>query len=241
MLDIIPSFKAILFDLDGTLLDHNMMEDFLPPYLAALSASVARYVPPQRLVEGIMAGSAAITANDGTRTNEEVFAETFYPYVGVPREDLEPAIMNFYIHDFPQLQRYTRRKLEARRVMQTAFDLGYDVVIATNPYFPAIAVQHRLTWAGVEDFPYHKVTTYENSHFAKPDVRYFEEILCELDCPSEAALVVGDETMDMVAAQLGCLTFLVTSSATQLDDSTPPPTYQGTLADVAALLLRIKM
>jgi hypothetical protein len=48
--------------------------------------------------------------------------------------------------------------------------------------------------------------------------------------------MVGDEDLDMVAAHLGCSTFLVPSARTELDSATPEPTYRGPLADVVALL-----
>jgi ribonucleotide monophosphatase NagD (HAD superfamily) len=54
--------------------------------------------------------------------------------------------------------------------------------------------------------------------------------------PPQACLMVGDEDMDMVAAHLGCRTFLVPSGRTELAPSTPQPNWQGTLGDVYALL-----
>ena len=229
-------FKAILFDLDGTLLDYDMRRDFIPHYFAALAAHMADFIPPDKLAASIMRGSDAVTANDGQRTNADVFADVFYPLVGHPREELEPHLLDFYRRVFPSLQQYARRKPEARHVMQTAFDRGYDIVIATNPHFPAIATRQRLTWAGIDDFPYRKVTTYENSHFAKPALGYYRELLDDLGCRPEEALMVGDEAMDMVAGHLGCPTFLVISPATNMDEIAPPPTHQGTLADVLAVL-----
>ncbi|MFN2166026.1 MAG: HAD family hydrolase, partial [Anaerolineae bacterium] len=112
-----------------------------------------------------------------------------------------------------------------------------DVVIATNPLFPALAVQHRMAWAGVADFAYDLVTSYENSRAIKPNLLYFEQILETLGRRPEDCLVVGDEDMDMVAAHLGCRTFLVPGSRTNLSPSTPKPTYEGSLGDVGALLV----
>jgi len=165
-----------------------------------------------------------------------VFAEAFYPRVGHTQAELEPIFMDFYARDYPALQRLTTTKPDARPTVQLAFDLGYDVVIATNPLFPEIATRQRIAWAGVDGFPYRRVTTYENSRFAKPNPRYFEEILAEIGCAPDAALVVGDEAMDMVAATIGCTTFLVPSAATKLNGNVPEPAYRGTLADVASLL-----
>lgn len=230
------TFKAILFDLDGTLLEHDMRNEFIPRYFALLTAHMAEWIPPQKLAAGVMQASDAVTANDGSRTNADAFAAVFYPLVGYSREEIEPHFMDFYTRVFPTLHRYVKSKPEARLAVQTAFDLGYDVVIATNPHFPAIATQHRLAWAGVEDFPYRKVTSYENSHFAKPSLGYYQEIITEVGCKPEEALMIGDEAMDMVAARLGCRTFLVPSAATKMAEIDPPPTYQGTLADVITLL-----
>jgi len=87
--------KAILFDLDGTLLDYDMMRDLLPRYFERLTAYAAHLLPPRTLVEAISRGSEAISANDGTRINADVFAEAFYPLVGIDPEIMEPFFVEF--------------------------------------------------------------------------------------------------------------------------------------------------
>jgi FMN phosphatase YigB (HAD superfamily) len=230
--------RAVLFDLDGTLLS-NDMDVFLPHYFRLLTARVAHLVPPDGFMTHLMQATRAMLANDGHTTNEEAFAREFYPRVARSREELEPIFQDFYANDFPALRQYTQPKPEARQVVQQAFDLGYDVAIATNPLFPATAIEQRLEWAGVASFPYRLVTTYENSRATKPNLLYFEQILETLGHPAEAALVVGDEDMDMVAAHLGCSTFLVRGPRTELAASTPRPTYEGALAEVGVLLERL--
>jgi FMN phosphatase YigB (HAD superfamily) len=227
--------RAVLFDLDGTLLD-NDMNVFLPHYFEKLTARVAHILPPGEFMAHLMQATEHMMANDGRATNEEVFAASFYPMAGHSRRELEPLFFEFYNNEYAELRAYTSRKPLARQVVQRAFDLGYDVVVATNPLFPASATQQRLEWAGVADFPYRLVTSYENSRAVKPNLLYFEQILEALGHPAEAAVVVGDEDMDMVAAQLGCLTFLVPSPRTELSPTTPEPTFRGTLEDVGELL-----
>jgi FMN phosphatase YigB (HAD superfamily) len=229
------SIQAILFDLDGTLLD-NDMGTFLPHYFRMLTARVAHLVPADEFMARLMYATEIMMANDGRATNQDVFAAVFYPLAGHSREELEPIFLDFYTDDFPALEKYTRFRPEARQIVQLAFDLGYDVVVATNPLFPAIAVEQRLAWAGVADFPYHLVTSYENSRAAKPNLLYFQGILETIGQPASASLVVGDEDMDMVAAHLGCPTFLVNGPRTELAPTTPEPRYRGTLADVGVLL-----
>jgi FMN phosphatase YigB (HAD superfamily) len=234
---MLDRYKAILFDLDGTLLDSHM-DVFLPHYMQKLAGRVAHLTPPQEFTAHLLAGTRAMIANDGRATNAEVFAEVFYPAMGRPRAELEPIFLDFYATDYAALRYLTAPRAAARPAVQAAFDLGCDVVIATNPLFPETAIRQRMAWAGVADFPYRRVTTYENSHFAKPNPRYFAEILSEIGCPPAAALVVGDEAADLVAAQLGCATFLTPSVNTKLTADTPAPTYQGALADLIALLTR---
>jgi FMN phosphatase YigB (HAD superfamily) len=230
-------FKAVLFDLDGTLLDSNM-ETFLSPYLKLISGRIASIMPPQEFIAQLLAATQLMIENDGRATNEEVFAAAFYPAIGRARAELEPIFEAFYAEDFPALRRYTRRKPEARPVVQRIFDLGYDVAIITNPLFPETAVMQRLQWAGVDDFPYRLVTTYENSRYCKPNPRFFEDVAGRLGHPTGDCLVVGDEAMDMAGALAGCPTFLIRSAATRLSDGTPEPTYRGGLEDVLALLER---
>ena len=232
---MLESIRAILFDLDGTLLDADM-NVFLPRYFELLASSVDHLIPTDRFVPCLMQASDAMVANDGRGTNVEVFAEAFYPCVGRERADLEPVFLDFYANQFPKLRRYTRRKPEARLVVEAALERGYDVVIATNPLFPAVAIQQRLEWAGVADLPFDRVTTYENSSATKPSLLYYQEICAAIQRPARACLMVGDEDMDMVAARLGCMTFLVPGPRTHLEPSTPEPTYRGTLVDLLALL-----
>jgi HAD superfamily hydrolase (TIGR01549 family) len=227
-------FRAILFDLDGTLLDSNM-ENFLPHYFSRLAARVAHIAPPKAFIAHLLAATEHVLANDGRATNEEVFSAAFYPFAGHTRAELEPIFEDFYARDFPGLQEYTQRKPEARTVVQLAFALGHKVAIATNPLFPETAIRQRMAWAGVDDFPYDWVTTYENSRCCKPNLCYFAAIAARLDVPAEACLVVGDEDMDMAAARAGFVTYVVPSAATALSPATPEPTYRGSLADLANL------
>jgi FMN phosphatase YigB (HAD superfamily) len=229
------SIQAILFDLDGTLLSNNM-DIFLPHYFELLGSRMAHIMPPKPFLARLMRATRAMIANDGRATNQEVFAKAFYPVNGHSREEVEPLFLDFYANDFSRLRRYAQRKPEARRIVQLAFDVGLDVVIATNPVFPAVAVYQRLAWADVDDFPYDLVTAYENSRATKPNLLYFEHVLESVGHPPEATLVVGDEDMDMVAAHLGCRTFLVPGPRSDLAETTPLPTYQGTLTELETLL-----
>lgn len=232
--------KAILFDLDGTLLD-NPMERFVSEYLRALAGWVAGHVPPARFVAELLAATTAMNRNDGSGpTNAETFAAAFYPALGVERETLEPILHRFYEEEFPKLRQTTRQRPEARRLVQWAFDLGLDVVIATNPLFPRSAIEQRIAWAGVpvEEFPYALVTTYENMHATKDHPAYFSEILTIIGRQPHECLMVGDDWGWDVrpAVELGMSAFWVSDGNAVPPSPALPLAGRGSLADLWRLV-----
>ncbi|TFG23216.1 MAG: HAD family hydrolase [Promethearchaeota archaeon] len=227
--------KAILFDLDGTLLEINL-NLFIRDYLKGLSASIAHIIPQKKLIPHLMKVSKIMENNDGKETNEILFKKSFFPLIGYSQEEIEPLFMNYYEQGFSKLKHHAKKKPEARPLMSYLFDKGYDVVIATTPLLPKTAIEQRLEWAEVDDFPYKLITSYEIMKATKPNLLYFKQILEIIGRPPEACLMVGDENKDMVAAHLGIQTFLITSPETKLNPSTPEPSYRGTLAEVMALI-----
>ncbi|TFG08683.1 MAG: HAD family hydrolase [Promethearchaeota archaeon] len=227
--------KALLFDLDGTLIEMEM-DKFIPQYLNLLASKVAHLVRKSKFISKLMIASQAVDNNDGSKTNEQVFEETFFPLIGYSREEINPYINKFYEEDFPTLRQYSRKKPAARKIMETAFDKGYDVVIATTPLLPETAIRQRLEWAGIADFPFTLITTLENARANKPNLLYYELILDQIGQPPEKSLMIGDEDKDMVAALMGIKTFLIESPRTELNDDTPEPLYKGTLLDLEKML-----
>ena len=204
---------AVLLDLDDTLLANDMRR-FLPPYFYALGQRMARFVAPDRLVEMLLASTRVMMSNqDPTITNQQAFDADFFPCLGHPESEIRPLIHSFYEEDFPKLKQYTAPRPEARPMVQALFDRGYAVAIATNPMFPRRAIEHRLEWAGVLDFPFQLVTSYENSHFCKPNPRYYQEILDKLGCRPQEAIMVGDDLGNDIepALQVGLHAFWITN------------------------------
>jgi HAD superfamily hydrolase (TIGR01549 family) len=227
-------YRAILFDLDDTLLV-NPMERFLPAYFQALSEKVHDILPADEfLVHLIEATQAAIANTEPQRTIEDVFWAEFSPALDMPKAEIMPLLEEFYANDYPGLQAYTQQHPEARPLVEVAFGRGFDVAIATNPLFPRSAVVQRLEWAGVSDFPYALVTTYENMHFTKPHPEYYLEIAERIGHAPEECLMVGNELENDIqpAAAVGMSTFWVTDApaASHQADAT------GSLPDVVGLL-----
>ena len=195
--------EAVLFDLDDTLLG-NPMDTFLPAYFQALTDYLDHLVPADRLIRELMKATDAMNARGVEHcTNEEAFSSAFYPGIGLDRSRVEPVFERFYAEEFPRLRVLTKKRPEARHLVEWALQNGLQVVVATNPLFPRVAVEPRLAWAGVpvKEFDYALVTTYENMHATKSHIAYYREILARLGREPDECLMVGDSwDMDMAPA-----------------------------------------
>jgi len=112
--------------------------------------------------------SEFVNNNDGKIPNEEAFSNAFFPVEGYEKDEIQPLFDKFYEKNFKELQKFTEKKPEARKVIQAAFSKDYKVVIATTPVLPLTAIEQRLDWAGIGDFPYDLITSIENSCATKP-------------------------------------------------------------------------
>jgi len=87
---------------------------------------------------------------------------------------------------------------------------GYTLAIATNPLFPKKAISHRIKWAGLNENDFSYITNYENNHFCKPQIRFYEEVLKDTGKnPHECMMVGNDVKEDLVAGKLGIKTYLI--------------------------------
>ena len=201
---------TVLFDLDGTLLP--MDEDiFIKNYFGKLVAKLAPFgYEPEKLIQAIWTGTKAMIMNDGAATNENVFWNTFTGIYGKEAIKDIGVFEDFYRVEFQKVRTICGKIDEVDEIIRHLKEMGLRVVLATNPLFPKIATHSRIRWAGLqpEDFEY--ITTYENSHYAKPNPKYYEEILNNIGVSSKECIMVGNNTDDdMVAGTLGMKTFLM--------------------------------
>lgn len=226
--------KNLLIDLDDTLLENNM-DTFVPGYYNLLSSTLAEFCPPDRLLPALMAGTKAMLLNtDPSKTLEESFDEVFYQRIGIAKPDIAPKILNFYQNQFNTLRNLTKPIPEAKILVEKATEKGYQIVIATNPLFPRIAIEQRLTWAGlpVEKYPFKLVTSYEYFHFCKPNPKYYLEILSVLSVDAADSLMIGNDLEADIkpAVQAGLQVFHITNIQNSNEYQT------GTLQDLVKLI-----
>lgn len=195
---------TLLLDLDDTLLDTNM-DAFAPAYFSALAGALASDVSPDIMLPALMGGTRAMMQNrDPALTLREVFDAYFFPRLGLERSALQEKIERFYDEIFPTLGRIARPRPEAVDFVRRALAAGHRLAIATNPYFPLKAIQHRLRWANLppEEYPFALISSYETFHFTKETLAYFHEFLAQIGWPEGPVLMVGNDLdMDLLPAR----------------------------------------
>lgn len=204
--------KNILFDLDGTLLPMDM-EKFTRGYFKRLVAKAApRGYEPETLIKSVWAGTAAMVKNNGEITNEEAFWNKFSEIYGEEKAAADrPMFDEYYRKEFSDVKADCGFNPAAAETVAALKAKGFSLVLATNPIFPAAATESRIEWAGLDKNDFLLYTTYENSHYCKPNPKYYEEILERLNMKAEECLMVGnDVTEDMIAETLGMKVFLLT-------------------------------
>jgi len=205
------NIKAVLFDLDGTLLPMDQ-KDFMNLYFKSLSAKLVPHgYEPKKLIDSVWAGTVAMVKNSGNKTNEEAFWDYFSTvYEQDVKKDI-PIFDDFYRNEFIEVKKGCGYNPLAAKSIAEIKNMGFRVALATNPLFPAIATENRIHWAGLSPDDFECYTTYENSHYCKPNPKYYEEVIARMGLqPEECVMVGNDVTEDMVAEPIGMKVFLLT-------------------------------
>lgn len=236
--------KAPFFDLDGSLVGMKL-EEFVQGYLQTISASMAPYgFESKTLVQTIYRGMAAMNHHDPALTNEEAFLNVMKEQYGPEVVEKMPYFEDYYHTDFNLNQQHCPKIPLAHEVIEKAKEKGLMTILATNPVFPRIAIERRLAWGGLKPEEFAWITSYENSHFCKPDPRYYMEIADRFGLKPEEILMVGNDlNEDYGAVAAGMDLFVLTEylienkTSSSLLDSFP----HGSMADLLAYVDQLEV
>lgn len=210
-LDLQP-IQAVMFDLDGTLIDVDM-QVFVPLYLQRLAARLEPYAAPRRTVNTLRAAVMAMLGETaGDCSLEELLRTMLADELQVAWPDYQAGLAAFCREDLPELAPLVTPHPLARPLVQACVARGWQVVLATNPIFPRAVIDARLAWGGLADLPFQPVTSYEVSRHCKPSPGFFIDLLDELGLPPASCLMVGNDTLhDLAAGRVGMPTCLLTT------------------------------
>lgn len=232
--------KAVLFDLDGTLLPMDQ-DIFVKAYFSGLAKRLAPHgYDPEKLIAAIWTGTKAMIKNDGSKTNEAAFWDCFAGIFGEAAKNDEPLFREFYETDFQKIQQVCGFTPDSAAIVSWLKAQGCRVILATNPIFPAIATESRIRWAGMQPENFESYTTYENSRYCKPNPDYYRDILSNAGLQPEECLMVGNDVGDdMIAASLGMQVFLLTDCLINSKNADISQYPQGDFAALRQFLVNI--
>jgi len=206
-------YDAIMFDLDGTLLPMDN-DVFVKGYLSLLAKTAIKVGGYEKdtFIKGMWMGVAAMTRNDGSCKNEDVFWKTVADVLGEGIYKHIPVFDEFYSGEFHQAKQYTAPNPLVRQVLGLARQKADKVILATNPLFPPVAVHSRMSWVGMSPEDFDWITDYTNSTTCKPNPEYYKEICGKFDLDPAKCLMVGNNAQEDMeaAAAAGIKGFLVT-------------------------------
>jgi FMN phosphatase YigB (HAD superfamily) len=235
--------KAVLFDLDNTLIIYDEVE-FFKLYFPMVASWFKDLISPDKFAEKLMQATLDMHQNDGSVSNRERFLKAFCQGTGWDRQDIWKRFDGFYAQDWDRLMDTTTVPNCSREVLEGVQEHGLKTVIATNPIWPLRAQLRRLAWAGLDGLQLSLVTNIDNMSFCKPKLGYYEQVCGLIGERPESCLMVGDDPAnDMVAARIGMKTYLTRDSLDHVEsprevskqvigndlEGIPPATFEGPL------------
>ncbi len=222
--------RAVLFDLDGTLLDIDV-DNFIETYTRSLAAKLVPEDQERGLA--VLAGStyAMLAPEVNEDSNQVCLLRKLSDALDRSPADLWRSIHQLSKEILPGLREMAKPITGAAQVVREIHERGLKVVVATMPIYPRDVMLERLRWAGVRTDWVDHVACLEANRSAKPHRSYFLEMADAVGASAEECLMVGDdEDQDMPALDAGMAVHLV-----QPPRGRPEPTARLRFGDIGQL------
>jgi FMN phosphatase YigB (HAD superfamily) len=228
------AIKTVLIDMDGTLL--NMGESaFENEYIKRMVIFLEQRYPGKgkELVKAVGYGGEMMKHSDGSRTNYDVFWESFEKASGYTREEIEPVITVYYQTDYTHIGDDYVPDQDMQNAVRLLQEKGYELIVATTPVVPLIANQERVRWSGLADIPWKDITSFETYNYSKPNLNYYQQICDKYNLNPAECMMIGDSLVkDFPSTELGMDFFLILNA----DSPEAEQNFAGKKGDRKALL-----
>jgi FMN phosphatase YigB (HAD superfamily) len=241
--------NAVLLDLDNTMLlfDETV---YVNRYFEALAPRFSDLFSEQDLSRRVIGATAALRRNQGAQSNRDFFLAHFCDGIDAGRAEVWNRFSDFYENDYQGIRMPVAAPAGLHRTLETLGRSGLKLVLASNPVFPKIAQETRMSWVGIPADRFDLFTHIDNMAFVKPDAGYYRQICDMLREPPGACLMVGNDPVgDMAAKRSGLKTYRTTDAeqggfaTVSLTDRrasqappVPAPDFTGPFAEVLSVL-----
>lgn len=188
----------IFVDYDGTLVK-NSEEKFMKTYFSILSRKVK--LPIEKIFNLVMDSIYEITKiEDPSKNLFERFLESISKKTGKSKDYWYNIFLDFYKNEFDELRKIIKVNKKLTNFIKNS---NYKFIFASNPLFPEIAVKKRIDFANLSPENFFYIATMENSHYAKPNPKFFAEILKKIGVAADKCLMIGDTENDKASEKVG--------------------------------------
>ncbi|MHA1125498.1 MAG: HAD family hydrolase [Candidatus Heimdallarchaeota archaeon] len=236
------TINTILFDMDSTL---NEIDErfFSKNYFNLLHKNYFADLQVEYFFDNLTDITRHVMVNSiPDQLNIETFMLEMSKCFNRTPEDLLKSFMSFYGKEYDKLKKHVKPAKGAKQAIKNCLEKDFDVVIATTPVFPEIAINKRLKWGKIDKFDYKLVTHAENMHYSKPREEYYIEILEMIGKEVNECIMVGNEFLSDIVGptKMGMKTFYCPNPNSGDDYFTAPelkrfskikPTASGTIED----------
>lgn len=230
--------KNLFFDLDGTLLPIQHQK-FVDIYFSEMVKSFAvKGYDPKIVLNAVLEGTQRMRLNEGPLSNNEVFWDYFIAMVQGDPAVLKAIFEDFYQHRFDLVKASTSVEPLARPLIKQLKKLGYTLILATNPLFPAISTHKRIQWAQLDKEDFSIITTIETGYASKPNPKYFTNLMQAAGIKdAKTCLMIGNDAIeDLAATKVGIETYLVTDHLINKNNLDMTNVPQGNFKDLIVYL-----
>ncbi|MBI9083273.1 MAG: HAD family hydrolase [Desulfobacterales bacterium] len=244
--------KAVLIDLDNTMVLFDEPA-FYGRYFERLAPRFVDLWPSEMFQRRLIEAIGALSGNKGEKSNRAFFLDAFTRGTDLAADGIWQRFLDFYRTDYDRIPVDAVVPEGLHEALAELEQSGLPLVVATNPVFPLMVQEKRLSWAGLTPGRFALVTHMENTSYVKPRAGYYRQICERLGERPENCLMVGnDRVNDMAAARTGMKTYL-TDEVDPIDYGSlsltndghraplvgPTPDFTGSFADVPDAVARL--
>lgn len=243
--------SAVLLDLDNTMVIFDEPA-FYRRYFERLSPRFADIWPSPEFARRVITAIGSLGRNKGRMSNLEFFLSQMTRDLDGAKDEIWERFLDFYQTEYDQIEKRATGPEGLHETLAALESFGLPLVVATNPVFPMLAQEKRLSWVGLSPGQFERVTHIENTSFVKPQAEYYNEVCRTIGHRPEDCLMVGnDRVNDMAAANTGMRTYLTTEvgridyGSLSLTDpaheakTIPEPNFTGPFADLPKTVARL--
>ena len=142
-------------------------------------------------------------------TLQTLFLREFKNITGLSEKRVKKIFYDYYDKEYKNITVVKPVKY-ALECLLAAAEITENIVVATVPIFPVVAIKQRLHWGNITGFDFKLITGCDVMHSSKPNPEYYQEITKKLKCDPGKCLMIGNDHIDDMAAKaVGMQTFLV--------------------------------